>query len=210
VVAAVALFALFGNHAAPSGRGALLPSATPSPSLAVDSPAPAVAATATPEPSVAPSATPTPVPTPSASPSGSPRLATCEGSTLAARITSWEGAAGSRIANVELTNVGSAACSTSEVSRTRLIDGSGRELIQGTQPTGGARITIPAGAAVTTLVEVTNYCGAPPVPPVGIAFDINGTATVVAKSASQTDATVPPCNGPGQPGSIQMQPWSAS
>ena len=96
------------------------------------------------------------------------------------------------------------------VSRPRLVDGSGTELMQGSPASGRATVTIPAGGSVTTLVDVSNYCGATPVAPVGIAFDINGIATVVATPASNTDATVPPCNGPGQPGTIQMQPWSAS
>jgi hypothetical protein len=203
VVALVAVFAVLGNRPSQTVPGAL-PSASPSPvpSVAVASPVPAT-------PTPAPSATPTPTASPTPTPTGSPALAVCDGSALAGRITSWEGAAGSRIANVELTNSGSAPCTAPAVARARLVDGSGTELIQGAQPSGGATITIPAAGSVTTLVQVSNYCGAKPVAPVGIAFDINGVATVLAKPASNTDATVPPCNGPGQPGSIEMQPWQS-
>ena len=83
------------------------------------------------------------------------------------------------------------------------MDGSSTELMQGSAASERNTITIPAGGSVTTLVDVSNYCGAAPVAPVGIAFDIDGIATVIA-------TPVPPCNGPGQPGTIQMQPWSAS
>ena len=110
-----------------------------------------------------------------------------------------------------LTNPGSAPCTTTAVARVRLVDGSGTELIQGAPASGtGQPSRSRPDGSVTTLVEASNYRGAAPVAPVGIAFDINGIATVVATPASNTDATVPPCNGPGQPGTIQMQPWSAS
>jgi hypothetical protein len=195
VVALVAVFAVLGNRPSQSSGPAGLPSASSSsPSVAI----------ATAEPM----ASPTRSPTGTASPTGSPSIAACEGTSLSARISSWEGAAGSRIANVELTNAGSAPCTTTTVARTRLIDGSATELIQGAQPSSGAIITIPAGGSVTTLVQVSNYCGPAPVAPVAIVFDINGVATVLAKPASTTDATVPPCNGPGQPATIQMRPWS--
>jgi hypothetical protein len=205
VVALVAVFAVLNNRPDQTAPGAL-PSTSPSPSVAFASPSPSVAV-AIPAP---PTPTPSASPAPTAAPSGSPALAACDGSSLSARITSWEGAAGSRIANVRLTNAGAAPCATTAVARARLVDGGGTELIQGAQPSGGATITIPAGASVTTLVQVSNYCGAAPVAPVGIAFDINGVATVLAKPASNTDATVPPCNGPGQPGTIEMHPWSAT
>jgi hypothetical protein len=202
VVALVAAFAVLGNRPSQSGPAGL-PTASPSPSPSV---AVAIPAPPTPEPTSTSAPTPTPTPTPT----GSPEVAACAGATLTARITSWEGAAGNRIANVVLTNPGSAPCTTTAVARPRLVDGSGTELIQGSPASGKATVTIPAGGSVTTLVDVSNYCGAAPVAPVGIAFDINGIATVVATPASNTDATVPPCNGPGQPGTIQMQPWSAS
>ena len=109
-----------------------------------------------------------------------------------------------------LTNPGSAPCTTTAVSRPRSSTAAARSSSRGRRHPAGPAITIPAGGSVTTLVDVSNYCGATPVAPVGIAFDIDGIATVVATPASNTDATVPPCNGPGQPGTIQMQPWSAS
>jgi hypothetical protein len=195
-LAVVVALAWLGNREGPSGAGG---DATPTPQPTV-APSPSPAPTASPSPSPLPTGTP--------APTGTPELVYCEGSTLVARITSWEGAAGSRIATVVLTNAGSVPCSTPAVPRVRLVDGSATELIQGAPPPGGGSVTIPAGGSVTTLVQASNYCGAAPVPPVGIAFDINGVATVLAKPVSKTDATVPPCNGPGQPASVQMHPWA--
>ena len=46
----------------------------------------------------------------------------------------WEGAAGSRIADVELTNAGAGACTLETLERPQLIDGPGRVLIDGATP----------------------------------------------------------------------------
>jgi hypothetical protein len=205
VVAAVAVFALLGNRAGPSGPGAPVPSATPTPapSIAVAVPM----ASPTPAPSPSPSATPTPTPSPTATPSPS-LLADCNPADLAARITMWEGAAGSRIGHVQLTNNGSVTCSTPDTWQPTLVDGQGRALIEGRPSSTATRIILQAHETVTTLALVSNYCGPTPVAPVSLAFVLDGT-TLTADPESATDTTTPPCNGPGQPGSIEMQPWGS-
>jgi len=195
VVALVAVFAVLGNRPVSSGPAGL-PSASPSPSPSV-----AVAIPAPPTPP--PSATPTPTPTPTPSPS---LIADCNTADLTTQITLWEGAAGSRIGHVQLTNNGSGTCSTADTWQPVLVDGQGRALIEGRPSTNATRIILPAGQVVTTLVLVSNYCGPTPAPPVSLSFVVDGT-TVTATPESATDTTTPPCNGPGQPGSIEMQPW---
>jgi uncharacterized protein DUF4232 len=120
----------------------------------------------------------------------------------------WEGAAGSRIADVEVTNTGRAACTLEKLERPQLIDGAGRVLIDGTTPATSGVIELVPGGRVTTLVEVSNYCGAVPVPPVRVAFVLHDGNPFVAAPPTPSDATVPPCNGPGQPAVIGMQPWA--
>ena len=196
VIALVAVFAVLGNRPSQTSPGAL-PSASPSPSVAFASPEPAtpVPATATPEP-----ATPTPRATDEVCPAGA----------LVPQITLWEGAAGSRIAHVELTNTSNTSCVVGAVNRVQLVDGDNNVLIDGTVPTTPSTLVIPSSGVATTLVEVSNYCGASPVVPVSLAFWLDGRTPTLSLPASATDTTTPPCNGPGQPGSIQMHPWSAS
>ena len=174
----------------------------PSPGASLVASAPVVAASDSPAPTTAPTTAPTPAPTPTP-------IAACEPSALAARVTSWEGAAGSRIGNVTLTNTGSDACTLTEMARPMLIDGRGAVLAQGRLDTNpGSTIDVRPGTTLTTEVLVSNVCGAPPVPPVTIAFDLGADRRLVAEPVSPTDATVPPCNGPGMPAEIQMHPWS--
>ena len=182
-----------------TGPGGMVPSESPS-----------VATVETPSPSASPSQTPpvTPAPTATPMPTATPNIGVCAPADLAARITLWEGAAGSRIAHVEVTNSGRDACTLQKLERPQLIDGAGRVLIDGTDPTTRNVLDLAPGARVTTLVEVGNYCGAAPVPPVRVAFIMRDGNRFIAAPPSPTDATVPPCNGPSQPAVIGMQPWA--
>lgn len=192
VVALVAVFAVLGNRPSQTVPGGL-PTASPSPSVAL----------------ATPMASPTPALTPSPTPTGTPELVVCSSGELVPQITMWEGAAGSRIAHVDLSNMSTSPCMVSKLQRVQLVDGNGHVLIDGAAPAVSGSITIPAHGAVTTLVEAGNYCGSAPVAPVSLAFWFDGSSSTVARPPSNTDATVPPCNGPGQPGTVQMQPWSA-
>ena len=120
----------------------------------------------------------------------------------------WEGAAGHRIAHVEMTNTGATACTVRSLARPQLIDGRGAVLIDGADPASSTRLTIHPGTVLTTLVQDGNYCGSEPVPPVRVAF-VTPEGRIVASPVSPTDATVPPCLGPaGSAGTIEMQPWA--
>jgi hypothetical protein len=178
--------------ASPSADVSASPAPTPSPSAAI----------ATPSPTASPTASPTPTPTPT------PALALCASTDLSARITLWEGAAGSRIAHVDLTNDGSTRCQVATLDKPQLLGGYKAILIDGTHPASPATIKLDAGSTLTTLVQTANYCGADPVAPVTIAFVRGDGSRVVAAPESATDTTVPPCNGPGQPGQIDMHPWA--
>ena len=75
-------------------------------------------------------------------------------------------------------------------------------------PDSSVLAAIAERATVTTLVDVSNYCGTPPTPPVRITFDLGADGRLSATPPTPTDDTVPPCNGPTVAASIQMQPWS--
>jgi len=193
-----------GRPGSNDGIGAItspLPTATETP-IATASPSAS--------PTASPAATPTaiPTPTPTAAPTVAPTPGPCDPSMLAARITLWEGAAGSRIAHLELTNAGTQTCTLRAMDKPQLVDGKGAVLIDGSTPTSKALVTVAPGDVLKTLVEDSNYCGPDPMPPVSVAFVQSGGGRIVATPFSPTDATVPPCNGPGSPASIDMHPWA--
>ena len=177
-----------------------LPSASPSSST---TPSPAT----TPLPTTTPSATTTP--SPATTPTPAPTIGRCDPATLASRITLWEGAAGHRIAHVQLTNAGSVSCTVHAMAKPQLVDGRGSVLIDGTNPPSSGFLTVAPGGTLKTLVQDGNYCGPAPVAPVTVAFVLSGGGRIVATPVSPTDTTVPPCNGaPGSAGDIEMQPWA--
>jgi hypothetical protein len=195
----------------PTGVVGTSPSALPSPSstpIATASPSPTATSSPSPTPTPAPTQVAVTPPPPTASPA--PTVGPCRPASLAARITlPWEGAAGHRIANVELTNAGTEPCTIPAVARPQLVDGSGSILIDGAKPPASERITIGPGAVLKTLVQDGNYCGPKPVAPVTVAFVFDGGSRVVATPVKPSDATVPPCLAtPGSAGDIEMQPWS--
>ena len=159
-----------------------------------------------------PTATGTSSPTAAPLPTGSPPLLACGPGVLAARISQWDGATGHRIATIELTNIGAIPCVIGALAQPQLVDAPGTVLIDGAPPPPAAALALDPGGVLTTLVQGSNYCGPAPIPPVTVAFILSGGAgRIVAVPLTPTDTSgVPPCLGPGGPGSIEMQPWGPS
>jgi Protein of unknown function (DUF4232) len=146
----------------------------------------------------------------SAAPTASPATvgpAACGSDVLRAAIIRWEGAAGSRIATVQMTNGGTVPCTVPVLARPDLVDGTSTALAVGRTPTDRTRIEVPPGQVLTTLVQVSNVCVPRAVPPISVRFDFDGFSIVAAPFGPDA-AAVPPCNGPGQPATIEMRPWS--
>jgi hypothetical protein len=207
VVALVIAVAVLGRQGPGGGVGGIPPT---SPSATV-APIPSASATPSASPTPAPTASPSATPTATPRPTVAPTIGPCAPASLAARITAWEGAAGHRIADVQLTNAGTVTCRLASLERPQLVDGHGSVLIDGTDPGSSAELTVAPGDVLTTLVQDANYCGPAPAAPVSVAFVLGGGGRFVATPLSPTDATVPPCNGaPGSAGDIEMQPWARS
>jgi len=133
----------------------------------------------------------------------------CRPADVDARITQWEGAAGSRIADIELTNTGSRACGLERMAKPQLVSGQGDVLIEGATPAGTTVIAFAPGDVLKTLVRASNYCGPAAQRWVSVAFVTSYDALFVAAPLTPTDTTLPPCNGaPGSAGTIEMQPWA--
>ena len=145
----------------------------------------------------APTATPAPM-----------AMRACTPNDVDAVITAWDGAAGSRIATVELHQIGATPCAVDPLPQPWLADGGGTPLLTGKAGTG-TPITFAPGEVLHTLVQVGNYCGPEPAAPVTVAFT-QGDATFVATALSRTDLSgVPPCNGEAGPtNDIAMHPWA--
>jgi hypothetical protein len=184
----------------PSGTVGSSPSPS-TPIVAATSPSPSVTPIPVESPLVTPSPTATPVPTVAPT-------AACAPAKLAAGITTWEGAAGSRIAQLFMTNTGSSACTIPALERPQLVDGNGKVLINGPAAGSSATLTIAPGRGVKTQVEDSNYCGSAPKAPVTVAFVLSDGSKITAAPLTPTDATVPPCNGAGQAATISMHPWA--
>ena len=151
-----------------------------------------------------------PLPSPSPVPSAEPTIGACAPATLVARVTLWEGAAGQRIAHVELTNTG-LTCTLPAMAQPQLVESHGAVLINGAVPATSALLTVGAGGLLKTLVQTGNYCGPAPAAPVSVAFVLaGGTGRIVALPFSATDTSgVPPCLGaPGSAGTIEMHAWA--
>jgi hypothetical protein len=183
----------------------------PAPIVGSSPSTPAATPTATQAATPAPSAPPSVTAVASASPvvaSAKPTTGPCDADFLNARITSWEGAAGSRIASVKLTNAGPTSCLVDTLDRPQLVGGDGSVRIDGKNPTTTDRLRLAPGAVVTTLVEASNDCKPAAVPPISVAFVQADGQRIVALPVSGTDTTDPPCNGAGSPGTIDMHPWA--
>jgi hypothetical protein len=163
-----------------------------------ESAAPATEATAS---TIPPSSTP---PSPDASVSASPLPPTaCAATDLRAAIRSWQGAAGSRIAAVTISNTTATPCEIDALTKAQLLDASGRILIDGSVV--GTPATVPAAGTLDALVAASNYCGPKPVAPVTIGLVITGRSRLEATPASPSDATVPPCLGASAPSVLSMR-----
>jgi Protein of unknown function (DUF4232) len=177
--------------APPSGsQSSVLPSAPPS-------------APATPRPSH------TPIPTPKP-------IAVCLATQLAAKVTSWQGAAGHQLASVTLTNTSAHTCTVQGTPEVELLDVHGGILID--SQTGGPNglphvaagspaFHLAHGGWLKTTVQDGNYCGAAAALPTSVAFVLPvGAGRLVA--APGPGGTTPPCLGaPGSLGSITMNAW---
>lgn len=146
-----------------------------------------------------------PAPTPTAAPVA---VRSCTPSDVDAVITAWDGAAGHRIATVELHQIGTSPCAVDPLPQPWLADGHGSPLITG-KAGAGTQITFAPGEVLHTLVQAGNYCGPAPAAPVTVVFTQHDAA-FVATALSPTDLSgVPPCNGEAGPrDDIQMHPWS--
>ena len=179
-------------------------SAGASPSAPVVSVAPTVPATPTAAPTVA--ATPGPTTAPAITPAtGSGE---CAPDDLRVGGGPWEASAGSRFAELTVTNQDNAACTLPAEPSVAVADAPGSVLIA-TDPAGavpGPRRG--AGGTARFSLQFANWCDPAAAMPARLLFLIAGGGIDVADLALPTADDMPPCNGPDQPPSLTATEWS--
>jgi uncharacterized protein DUF4232 len=163
-----------------------------------------------------PSRSPSVAPSPTSSPP--PSITACQAADITAVILGWQGAAGSRIADVEITNGSTYPCFIQGTPGLQLIDARGRVLIDSATagPSGQPHIgptdptfEVASGGRLRTEVQASNYCGAEPATPIDIAFTLPPEGDrFVAKPGPgvASDLAVPPCLG-STGSNIAMNGW---
>ena len=135
----------------------------------------------------------------------------CTASQLSVRIVDWQGAAGSRIADIFLVNTSFVSCTVRNYPRVNLVSSHGVVMIGGgAASTTAALHTLAPLGFLKSEVEAGNYCGPAFTKPVTLTFTLPGSlGRVVAIPRSSADVSgVPPCNGsPGSAGHISMHAW---
>jgi hypothetical protein len=181
-------------------------SPTPLPTIGQSSPAPSIAIAS---PSVASS--PSPV--------SSRDVVACVAADLEAHILRWQGAAGSRIADVGITNTSARLCMVRGTPGLQLVDAGDVVLLDSSTagPSGRAHVVpsdpsfilSPGSASLRTEVQVSNYCGPDATLPIHIVFELpaaGGKLNVTPSSGVSSGDAVPPCMG-STSGAITMNGW---
>lgn len=177
------------------------------------------------DPSPTPSLPSSSIPSPSASSSASPSASagaadgTCLAADLEGRILGWQGAAGSRIAEVEITNRAPGPCRIQGTPRLELVDANGRVLIDSTTagPSGAPHVAptdptfeLAPNDRLTTEVQASNYCGPAPSTPIDIAITLTaggGRLLATPDTGVSSAEAVPPCLGSAATAEIAMNGW---
>jgi hypothetical protein len=173
---------------------------------------------------IGPVSTPTTQPTPSASPtpSGSPTppagATACTSAQLRA-VATMQGAAGSREGTVELTNLSQETCTLQGTPAITLLGHNGKPRTNGVtfssapagwevegsaQPSGWPVVTLQAGDSASVRIRWSNWCPGGRAAPVW-RIEIPSGGTVDVRGMDSTEP--PPCNGPGQPSTIEVAPF---
>jgi hypothetical protein len=162
-------------------------------------PAPSPGATATPEPSPRSTATPAPTAGPSPTDIGGAATAACRESDVELAHGRVDGAAGSRFTTMMLTVTGAAACTIPVTPTLALIDAGGAQLAVTAPPGPVATTAVPVGTAVTSNVQLANWCDPPPAEPLTLTLVLHGVSLPVLGGPYPDPGGLPGCNGAGGP-----------
>jgi hypothetical protein len=155
---------------------------------------------------------------PTGSDSGTPLAAPCNGREL--RVSAaLQAAAGSRVGSLVFTNRTARTCTLRSTPVIRLFAQGSVPIVAGVtfassppqwvvnhlpRPRGWPVVTVPAGGAATDRIGWSNWCANGGEVPVWRMEAGDGETVIVAGLDA---VSVPPCNGPGQPTTIEVGPF---
>ncbi len=129
------------------------------------------------------------------------------GLALAATSSGWGGAAGSRGADVTVTNEGALPCTLPPVPATAILDASGSVVLQSDVRVGASQPTLEPGASATFSLLMSNWCDESVALPLRIAVVLPDSAAPIAGLPAETIDDLPQCLGPGQPATLSTTDW---
>jgi hypothetical protein len=172
---------------------------------------PSASPIATPSPSVNPSPSPSLNPSTSDGPSqtagSSAAVELCDPTDLSATSGPVGGAAGSRGADIVVTNAGGGACQLSAFPAVGLVDPSGNVLAASRVPTTADGPSISAGGLAGFSVRISNWCDQSAALPLHVVLAL-ATGSLEIGGLSLAAGDLPPCNGPGQPAAVSTTEWA--
>lgn len=131
-------------------------------------------------------------------------------------LAGWEGAAGSRFAVVTAQAEQDRACSLSGRPGVAIVDGENEIIIDWVgDPEGAPRVdpgdpivVVGRDTSAALTIGITNWCGAPPPPPLGVVLTFTDESTQGFTPAVGTIGDLPPCLEPTAPARVFVQaPW---
>jgi hypothetical protein len=152
-------------------------------------------------------------PSPSSPSAASPSLAApsggdaCARAGVAATSGGWGGGAGSRGADVQVTNTGGAPCRLPPRPAVVLLDANGVSVLQSTPAVGGEPITLAPGGAASFSFITANWCDPAVALPVRPSVVLTAEAVAISDLPVATIDDLPACIGEGQPATISATDW---
>jgi hypothetical protein len=155
-------------------------------------------------------ATARPTATGPSSPSGSAaaEASACATDAIRAQSDGWGGAAGSRGADVVVTNAGEAACSLPPRPAIAIFDNQGQVVLQSRPEPGGEPPTLDPGGTATFSFLVSNWCDQSATLPFHVTVVMADGPVGISGVPIESLDDLPPCNGPGEPASASATDWT--
>ena len=166
--------------------------------------------TTPPSPSATATPSPTATPAPSSAPPSPSAPAACVGDDLAVSGGPWGGAAGSRGSDILVENQGTAPCLLPAGPTVAIVDQGGTAILSSAPAQAGVGPELAAGGSIGFSLLVGNWCDQTVSLPLGIRLALASGGIDIDGLVIGTPDDLPPCNGPGEPATLQTTAWEPS
>lgn len=146
-----------------------------------------------------------PPPSPASTAPTASAAAACLSGALGISGGPWGAAAGSRGADIVVANQGDVACTLTATAQVAIVDDTSAPIVQSDPSTDGGPLLEPGDTAGFTIL-LGNWCDESAALPLHVLVR-TADAGVQVQGLDLSAADLPPCNGPGQPPVLNVQPW---